>query len=140
MFNYFSFCCRLRLICTYCEATNHESRLKTIRIRAKPIQALARFSSNLAVVSDDQMLRYNLDRIGYKAKRESHEINSVLLLKSDESIWQTLLYIVIVQIILGQTFRTTYVLRTQITLKQQNRENTSTIALKDLDNYLSGLQ
>lgn len=82
---------RLRLIQTYCEATNHESRSKTIRIRPKPIHPLVKFSSKLPTASEDKTFVDNLEPIGFKSHRESYCVNSVLLLKSDESMLYTLI-------------------------------------------------
>lgn len=75
-----SFSKRMEDIKIFCQAANHESRLNHIRIRAKSkIEMLTP-----SMLDEDSC--FDLPILGYKSRRESYQVNSVLFLNSNKDL------------------------------------------------------
>lgn len=96
---------RFQLIQMYCKAVNKESQSKyCVRVRPKVLKELSDLSQDITknglVISENY-----LPSIGYKSETETCEVNSILLLRTDES----------------QSFQSTYVSRLQILNTKENK-------------------
>ncbi|KAJ8927722.1 hypothetical protein NQ314_019783 [Rhamnusium bicolor] len=117
------FCSRMELIQIYCKSVNRESVPNSIRIRPKTINNLISIVSESSLKKAKRNNTYisTLPLIGYNTFSEAFDVNSLLLLKTNDN----------------QSFHSTYVLRVQIFINSTEDENEETfLTLENIINEI----
>lgn len=128
------------LLQVYCKCVNRESSSNAVRIRPKVMIPLVNLSSQPPLKEEKQTGSYTstLPVVGYDTFAEVFNVNSLLLLKTNDSMYAAITPIrfffkIYTFFILDQSFHSSFVLRVQIFINSKGDQNEDNcLSLKDI--------